>query len=288
MAARYIFEFSLIIVMSAANIYNQAVMDSLLPVRRPKPMPIKRSYGIMLCSYNRPARRVEVLVVRRRTTYDFYDFIARPTNNHARLIGMLNNMTCDEKLELLTLDFARIYYRLYGVDAAALSAEHLSKFCILRDLFNKRFRRDSGRYLRCLVQASNNVDSIWVVPKGHRELHEARLNCAIREFEEETGINQSSYTVLTLNPQMVYHVSNGIRYESYYYPAMLDEPRLRDQIRVNYSNPAQLLEVIDIRWMALVDTIGMPRLYRTLAQLLKYLRELVRPARYSASTPPLV
>lgn len=261
---------------------------NICAVRRPKPLPVKRSYGILLCHYNVHRRCIDVLVVRRRVTYDFYDFVTRPTNNHSRLICMLNNMTCDEKLELLSLDFARIYYRLYGIDTNKMSPEHLSKYCILRDMFNRRFKRDAGRYLRCLIQASYSTDSIWEVPKGHRALHEPRLNCAMREFEEETGIAPQHYTVLSLVPQMVFHISNGTRYESYYYVAMLDTPALREQIRIDYNNSAQLLEVVDIRWMSTCETAGIPRLHRTVSTLVKYLRSLVRVSRWASTPPPIM
>ena len=33
----------------------------------------------------------------------------------------------------------------------------------------------------------------WGFPKGRRNMHESDLDCAKREFEEETGIDESFY-----------------------------------------------------------------------------------------------
>ena len=74
---------------------------------------IKKSYGVLCC---RPSKNgVEVLMVKRSTTYHFCEFVSgryRKQDNDL-LNKLFNNMTHTEKIDILSLKFQNMWYRIY-------------------------------------------------------------------------------------------------------------------------------------------------------------------------------
>ena len=52
----------------------------------------------------------------------------------------------------------------------------------------------------------------WDLPKGHIKRGETELDCALREFEEETGINSNQ---LTLDPNYRFEIQREFRSERF-------------------------------------------------------------------------
>ena len=63
----------------------------------------------------------------------------------------------------------------------------------------------------------------WGFPKGRRNVNENDLNCALREFKEETGLNTNIIRLLfDLKPlEEVFSGTNKKRYKHVYYIAQL-------------------------------------------------------------------
>jgi len=99
------------------------------------------------------------------------------------------------------------------------------------------------------------------IPKGRRNGRESDLMCAMREFEEETGLTAKDYTVDS-HPERVLEEtfigSNGTHYRHVYYLA-----RLHDDVepRINPDNVTQTSEI---------RSIGMYTLKECLAKLRDY------------------
>ena len=57
------------------------------------------------------------------------------------------------------------------------------------------------------------------ISKGRRNLKESDYDCAIREFQEETGIKEGEYYILkNIKPvEEIFYGSNNIRYKHIYY-----------------------------------------------------------------------
>lgn len=74
---------------------------------------VKKSYGVLCC---RPSKNgVEVLMVKRSTTYHFCEFVSgryRKQDNDL-LNKLFNNMTHTEKIDILSLKFQNMWYRIY-------------------------------------------------------------------------------------------------------------------------------------------------------------------------------
>jgi len=184
------------------------------------------SVGIILCRKNQKTGRLEVLLVKKRFTYAYAEFIhgryvregARARENALRDVAtLLDNMTREELLDIWSLNFAQMWYRAWLLGGN-------------RDMYNKKaakfqstfMREDGGAALhRMITQARANGEALWEVPKGRR-LHarEGDVFCAVRELREETGVDKSEYRILPGVKRRVNYVSVGVRYTCVYYVAL--------------------------------------------------------------------
>jgi len=101
----------------------------------------------------------------------------------------------------------------------------------------------------------------WGFPKGRRNLYETDIDCAIREFEEETGINSKQYNILldVNRVQESFLGSNNIRYKHIYYIAEL----IDTNITFSPFNKHQLTEIGNINWFKYKECINIIRPYNT-------------------------
>jgi 8-oxo-dGTP pyrophosphatase MutT (NUDIX family) len=160
-------------------------------------------------------------------------------------------MTSEEKTELLSLDFSRIYYRIWlsSPEKESMTPLQMRRYQEMNRLFTERYTLDGGQYLRDLVQRSRDNSGIWEIPKGRKHSSgELALNCAIRETQEETGISPLDYTLLNADPIRLQHTDCGVCYETIYFLAILTNAKRGTSLRLDYSNRSQMAEVAEIRW----------------------------------------
>ena len=103
---------------------------------------------------------------------------------------------------------------------------------------------------------SNNYPTPeWEFPKGRRNNREANLQCAIREFEEETDLDSSEYTIIenALPLTEEYVGTNGVRYKHIYYYALYVGNK---QLTINRDKYEQYSEIGDISWLSIDDAFS--------------------------------
>ena len=76
-------------------------------------MSVKKSYGIALIRYNKLKKNYEFLMIKKRNSYAFVDFVLGRynINNKKYIISLFNNMTYEEKLIIISLNFEMIWDR---------------------------------------------------------------------------------------------------------------------------------------------------------------------------------
>ena len=97
-------------------------------------------------------------------------------------------------------------------------------------------------------------ETMWHFPKGRMDTHESQLQCALREFEEETGISKHQVRVLDRHKTMheLYVGTNGKMYRTVYYlsestcllPAPPMKRSTRSRLRPFYLSD----ELSTLRW----------------------------------------
>jgi 8-oxo-dGTP pyrophosphatase MutT (NUDIX family) len=227
--------------------------------------PIKKSYGVACCRFNPKTNKVEVLMIHKRTTFSFVEFAFgryKRADDH-RILYLFDRMTSDEKLDIWSMDFGRMWYRIwlvnpesiYTPESLKLPPDKYEKYTGCKNYFQSNFLIDSGKRLRELLSKSSTTETLWELPKG-RLMHpqEKPLNCAIREFSEETGIPFSEYDLLSDEPYTCSTQNGKIRYQNHYYLGLIHSDSSFHspyKLRLDYNNAQQISEVIGIQWMDL-------------------------------------
>lgn len=221
-------------------------------------IPVKKSYGILCCRYDIDSKQIELLMIKRRCSYYYNDFVMGHynRNDEARLIALFNNMSAEEKVTISRLNFSQMWYRVWFdiPDRNArdkVAQEHYIRFMRCKEIFEKNFMNDHGDYLRILLNRSHSCETPWEIPKGRKaDPKEKDLNAAIREVWEETGLNPDEYVLLGEQPLVNTYIYDNTKYVNTFYIALL-KPECRRELRIDYSNNQQVAEAIDIRYIPL-------------------------------------
>lgn len=239
-------------------------------------IPVKKSYGIILCRINNITNKTEVLLVHKRYTYAYSMFIHGkytkpniwPKTSMQFIINLLSQMTLEELLDIWSLDFKQMWYRVW-----------LNTNCDI-ELFKRKqtkfymsfIKNDEGANLRSLIQQVRNYNFLnWEVPKGRlKNAQETNISCAIREIKEETGLNKTDYTILPNVKRYVNYVSLGTRYVCTYYIAIIN-PNIRYFNNNLFKNITSLTEIGETKWFD-IDKL------RLVDDHKKHLETLIKPA----------
>jgi 8-oxo-dGTP pyrophosphatase MutT (NUDIX family) len=193
------------------------------------------------------------LLIRRRDSLGYVDFLRGKYSlqNTTYITILLNQMTIDERKRLLEAPFDTLWVNLWN-------SQNTRQYRTEHDVAKRTFEqiRDSGdtngkrleTYIQECTTAWNEPE--WGYPKGRRSPHESEVECAGREFCEETGLRPKDFKIRTREaPEYEkYTGTNGIEYKHTYYIADCNT-----DVEVNTSNRVQTREVGGIGWFSFED-----------------------------------
>jgi len=227
----------------------------------------KESYGIACCRYNLETKHPEVLMIKKRYTYAFFDFVFSKykKKDDNRLRKLFSQMSVYEKIDILRLDFDKLWCRIRikipeAPDYTKHNREKMHNirkndawktYMIKKNKFDEGFViGDKGRRLRKLIHGTKSIDSIWEIPKGRPADNEKSINTAIREFKEETDIGINKYNFLIhIEPITESYIVNKCHYQHTYFIVV---PNKFDwDPEINFSSYEQLVEIENIQWVSL-------------------------------------
>jgi 8-oxo-dGTP pyrophosphatase MutT (NUDIX family) len=208
------------------------------------------SIGIIVFRINN--QTIEYLMICRKDTLGYIDFMRGKYSIFDRnyIMNMLKQMTNEEKTRLKTLEFDELWSKIWGDDTTfnqykmeeSISKE---KFYSLR---NGLVVKNDFYTLEKLVEESMIYDSWkepeWGFPKGRRNYQEQEYDCALREFEEETGY-KSDYLQNIQNFLPFEEIFTGSNYKSYkhkYYLTFMNKEHTLEM------KPFQRTEVSQLAW----------------------------------------
>lgn len=219
-----------------------------------KPMKKKKSYGLILIHFDSD-NTPRILLVKRHCTYAFSTFAngqytSRNINSRKFMKRMINCMTHEERFIFKDLVFDRIWSYVWG-SKSMTSPLYLK----CKDKFNNEFSSDERvRYVQDFIKKSEdkNIQSLWEIPKGRKDNEsEADADCAMREFEEETGVNPKNYTLNLYKKYEYSYIDNNVNYFIVYFVATTNNPHLLD-IKYSFNKSEHhIREVADIRWFTI-------------------------------------
>jgi ADP-ribose pyrophosphatase YjhB (NUDIX family) len=127
-----------------------------------------------------------------------------------------------------------------------------------------RLNRNGGSHytLNTLIANSSTqwTEPEWGFPKGRRNYQEKDIDCALREFSEETGYNQCRLTIIQniIPYEEIFMGSNMKTYKHKYYVAYMQCP---NKLPSESSPIFQKTEVSKMGWFTYDDCIARMRPY---------------------------
>lgn len=247
-------------------------------------MKTKISYGIALCKYNKEKNNnIEILLIKKRYSYHFLSFVMGhyKKNDSKYIKHLFDNMSFSEKIDVLGMQFSQMWYRIWlnnpekfynitdvyettnfansPIKNKFTNVEIYKLFFQKKSRFENNFLKDGGVKLRNILTQSVDAEILWEMPKGGKNTSsgieiETNIDCAMREFYEETSIESTKYKILyEIQPIIDSFIDNDIIYKTVYYIAKLN-PDSKDLVpKIDYKNFDQITEVKQIKWSSLAD-----------------------------------
>jgi|SaaInlStandDraft_5_1057022.scaffolds.fasta_scaffold00804_5 ADP-ribose pyrophosphatase YjhB (NUDIX family) len=162
---------------------------------------------------------LEYLLVRRKDTLGYIDFLRGKYNISSKfhIMNLLNEMTIDEKKNLTTFTFTDLWGKLWGdtVGIQYRNEEHSSKDKFMTLKTGVMMNGEVYNLEQLISESTTNwKEAEWGFPKGRRNFQERDYDCAIREWEEETGYSRDNIKIV--NNLLPYEETfTGSNYKSY-------------------------------------------------------------------------
>jgi len=226
------------------------------------------SYGIIAVRYTDPSLsqflfsnqitpplqndNIQFLLIQRKDSLAYIEFIRGKYNyqDDSYISNLLLNMTQSEQHRLLTKSFDQLWLDIWGESSNLKS--HKNNY----DISEKRFLQLLPKLSELIKNnPSKWIEPEWGFPKGRRNPHESDIQCAIREFQEETGLKRSDFNVIqnTQSISETFFGSNHIHYCHKYYISICHP---NTEVHLNLNNPLMAREIGNIQWFTLDQAIS--------------------------------
>ena len=254
------------------------------------------SCGIILCTLAPaattaalPARQWKYLMVCRKNSFGYTDYIHTrfASSNVKHVRRLVDEMTVGEKTNLRTKPFDWLWKNMWlgegagdsgsnsnsssgssGSSSSSSGSSSSSSSSSNRSAaeddaapssHKKRFESVHPSILRDALDASATqwVTPEWEFPKGHRNFNERDVLCALREFEEETGISREAISIVD-NVSPFEEIFIGSDHKSYKYRYFLAVTGTEIA-----STTFQKSEISGMSWKTAEECIQLIRPYNT-------------------------
>lgn len=200
------------------------------------------------------SRTASVLMVRRKDSMSYVEFIRGKyeLENVSFIEKLVSNMTQLEQKWIVEETFENLWNRLWGNSRDS----HGLEYDLAQERFNTLNRKE-------LVEKfpSPYRDPEWGFPKGRRMRGETDLDCAVREFSEETNIPKEAYKITNTSFTEVFKGTNNVMYKHVYYVALLENSKvinLKQKLTLS-----QRREVSSVDWKTLTESKAITRPHYT-------------------------
>ena len=204
----------------------------------------------------------EYLMIQRKDSLSFMEFIRGKyqTDQVDYIKRLLGAMTDTERGYLRRMPFEALWNHVwYQPSIPKQTSEFLEskrKFEALRGGF---LYLGAWINLEELIRQAPSpfTEPEWGFPKGRRRLREEDIDCAVREFCEETGYKSADLALLHGIPpfEEIFYGTNNVLYRHVYYTACLSGDPDKN-LTIDPRNINQAREVRAITWFPFEDTLN--------------------------------
>jgi len=221
-------------------------------------MPIT-SYGIIV--FKSSSRGLEYLMIRRKDSFGYIDFVRGKYSpyNIYQMQNIINEMSVLEKERILNESFDELWTKMWGETCISqYKNEEIMSIKKLELIRNGILIDNKIINLKDLIDKSpsNWAETEWEFPKGRRNNKEKDIDCALREFEEETGICKNKINVVenVLPFEEIFIGTNHKSYKHKYFLAYMNDIG-------EYLDNFQITEVSKIEWKNIDECLESIRPY---------------------------
>jgi len=224
------------------------------------------SIGIIAFRKNPVANQIEYLMICRKHTLGFMDFIRGKYSVYNRdyILNLFFEMTESELQLIREKDFDKIWKTIWNGSKPTI-AQYWTEEAISSEKFQTLMGgiiSHSEYYsLDTLLQDRDRQpkwsEPEWGFPKGRRNQGEKDYDCAIREFSEETGY--SKFCLNNLDNLLPYEeIFIGSNYKSYKHKYFVMYMNYADSLKTNFQEND---EVSKAEWKSFDDALEIIRPY---------------------------
>lgn len=198
---------------------------------------------------------VNFLLVRRKHSLNYIDFIrGKYELNYNILLKIFNYMSIDEVENIKQKQFSDLWNDLWN------KTSYYKKYKNEMNESHKKFDelKQSDIYNKIIASCTPYNTTEWEIPKGRKNTNESNIMCAMREFKEETTLDNTSYTILKCIEPIhdVFSGTNNKIYKHIFYTA-LGKNNSNTINNTMYNNN----EIDEIRWCSWEEAIMLLRSY---------------------------
>jgi 8-oxo-dGTP pyrophosphatase MutT (NUDIX family) len=207
-------------------------------------------------------KQIEFLMIQRKDTLGYVEFIRGKYNitNVDYVQSLFNQMTIDELTRLEKYDFETLWNALWSNHISRQYKQEYDNALLKYSSLGSD--ENSGKTLMEYIKNSNRewVTPEWGFPKGRRGNRESEISCAVREFVEETGLEESQCVLVKnlLPLEEVFLGGNRIQYRHRYFLAYC---RQSTEVKIDQSNSIMNREISDIGWYPYEEAFELIRPY---------------------------
>lgn len=186
---------------------------------------------------------LKIIFIRRKDSLSYVEFIRgkyRPSDPQY-IRTLLRGMTRAEHEMILTKTFPELWEQMWIKTSKKHQADYEKSM--------SRFESCKGMVRRFIEEnPSEWTEPEWGFPKGRPNRYESTVECALREFEEETGVKKEKVKIID---NLVYHEryrgTNGIEYCNKYLVGVYKE----GDLHLDFENMVQMKEVSGVEWFTI-------------------------------------
>jgi 8-oxo-dGTP pyrophosphatase MutT (NUDIX family) len=209
-------------------------------------------------------KQIEFLMIQRKDTLGYVEFMRGKYNVGSTdyIQTLFHQMTHDELGRLMKYDFETLWNSLWNNQ---ISRQYKQEYdnALAKYVSLKEGKEDAcGKTLDYYIQHANRewTTPEWGFPKGRRGNRESEITCAIREFTEETGLEESQFILVKnlLPLEENFLGGNRIQYRHRYYLAYCKQST---EVQIDSTNAIMNREIGDIGWYNYEQALDLIRPY---------------------------
>jgi 8-oxo-dGTP pyrophosphatase MutT (NUDIX family) len=219
------------------------------------------SFGI-ICYKIDEDDNIRYIMIQRKDSLSFMEFIRGKYNvNDAMYIRQLvSSMTLNEKNLLVNKQFDEIWNYAWYQNSSS-NIKHTTEYIDSKHKFEYLMTNNILSSIVHNVMHVVDQEQEWGFPKGRRKLKESDIDCAVREFCEETRLTSNDMHILEdiLPFEEIFFGTNNVLYKHTYYIAKIKNKDI--PISVDQNCIEQMREVRALNWFCYEEVLQRIKLY---------------------------